>query len=75
MGAFIKLTGGNSSPYKWATEGSHTTLCSSKISDILIGIDFIHPYHLNYDTETGGFFWKKSNEWPKGFSESRKLKP
>ena len=30
---------------------------------VILWIDFLHRYHLNYDTKTRGFFWKKSNNW------------
>ena len=38
----------------------------------IVSRDFIHWFHLNYDTETRGFFWKKSNEWQKGSLRAKK---
>ena len=33
---------------------------------MILVINFIHQYHLTYDTKTRGFFWKKSNNRQKG---------
>ena len=40
--------------------------------DVIIGINFIHRYHLNYDTVTRGFFWKGSNNWNHGILKVNK---
>ena len=37
-----------------------------------MGIDFIYRFHLNYDTKTRGFFWKKTNNWQKGSIRAKK---
>jgi transposase InsO family protein len=40
--------------------------------DIILGINFIHRYHLNYDTETRGFFWKGNFGWNTGILKVNK---
>lgn len=37
------------------------------IGDMILGINFIHQFHLNYNT-----FWKKSNKWQKGRTHTLK---
>ena len=50
----------------------HFVLIKDLGVDMILGIDFIHRFHLNYDTETRGFFWKKSNDWQKGSLRAKK---
>jgi hypothetical protein len=40
--------------------------------DIILGINFIHRYHLNYDTEMRGFFWKGNFGWNTGILKANK---
>jgi hypothetical protein len=50
----------------------HFVLVKNLGVDMILGIDFIHRFHLNYDTETRGFFWKKSDEWKQGYVRAKK---
>jgi hypothetical protein len=40
--------------------------------DIILGNKFIHLYHLKYDTETRGFFWKGNFGWNTGILKVNK---
>ena len=41
--------------------------------DVILGIDFIHRYKLNYDTQTRNFFWKGGPSWSNGILKVNKL--
>lgn len=46
--------------------------------DLIIGFDFIQAQHLNYDTESRSFSWKKNGAWHRGqlkVSEVQTLPP
>ena len=34
--------------------------------EVILGINFIHRYHLNYNTETRDFFWRGGTNWNTG---------
>ncbi len=40
--------------------------------DAIIGIDLIHRYHLNYNTETRSFFWRGGAGWNTGILKVNK---
>ena len=50
----------------------HLVLVKDLGVDMILGIAFIHRYHLHYDSETLGYFWKKSNNSQKGSLKVKK---